>query len=72
MHDLESINKMTLHNLATVFGPTLVRPAAQIGTPDPAELLAAGTVDVMAQAGILHFFLNRRAHKEPIQAGAGN
>ncbi|KAA0186753.1 hypothetical protein HAZT_HAZT009770 [Hyalella azteca] len=72
VHKLEGVNKMTLHNLATVFGPTLVRPAPPQGTPDPAELLAAGTMDVMAQAGILHFFLHRRARGEPIQAGGGS
>ncbi|KAF2368908.1 Dbl (DH) domain [Trinorchestia longiramus] len=67
VNQLESVNKMTLHNLATVFGPTVVRPAAPESTSDPAQLLAAGTVDVMAQAGILHFFLDRRARGEPIQ-----
>lgn len=64
---MEHQNKMSLHNLATVFGPTLIRPGAKAGNPSPAEQLAAGTVDVMAQAGILHFFLTRRAHGEPIQ-----
>lgn len=49
---------MSLHNLATVFGPTLLRPGGSQGSNsrhrDP---LAAGTVDVMAQAGILYHFL---------------
>lgn len=67
VHQMEHQNKMSLHNLATVFGPTLIRPGAKAGNPSPAEQLAAGTVDVMAQAGILHFFLTRRAHGEPIQ-----
>ncbi|XP_066963866.1 active breakpoint cluster region-related protein isoform X1 [Macrobrachium rosenbergii] len=67
IHHTENMNKMSLHNLATVFGPTLIRPGAKTGNPSPAEQLAAGTVDVMAQAGILHFFLLRRAHGEPIQ-----
>jgi hypothetical protein len=31
------------------------------------DLLASSTVDVMAQSGILHFFLARRARGEPIQ-----
>lgn len=64
--EMEHYNKMSLHNLATVFGPTLLRPGAKPGNPSPAEKLAAGTVDVMAQAGILHFFLTRRANREPI------
>ncbi|XP_046744957.1 active breakpoint cluster region-related protein [Diprion similis] len=54
----EAQNKMSLHNLATVFGPTLLRPGthsrADAKSRDP---LAAGTVDVMAQAGILYCFL---------------
>ncbi|KAK7078178.1 hypothetical protein SK128_012113, partial [Halocaridina rubra] len=67
VHLAEHQNKMSLHNLATVFGPTVIRPAVKAGNPSPAEQLAAGTVDVMAQAGILHFFLQRRAKGEPIQ-----
>ncbi|KZS09651.1 putative Active breakpoint cluster region-related protein [Daphnia magna] len=60
-------NKMSLHNLATVFGPTLLRPAPTSDTPDSLDQLAMGTIDVMAQAGILHFFLLRRARRLPIQ-----
>lgn len=63
----EHQNKMSLHNLATVFGPTMLRPAVRQGNPSVAEQLATGTVDVMAQAGILHFFITRRANGEPIQ-----
>ncbi|XP_046636503.1 active breakpoint cluster region-related protein-like [Daphnia pulicaria] len=59
-------NKMSLHNLATVFGPTLLRPAPT-DTPDSLDQLAMGTIDVMAQAGILHYFLLRRARRLPIQ-----
>jgi active breakpoint cluster region-related protein len=52
----EHLNKMSLHNLATVFGPTLLRPCSNSNAHhrDP---LAAGTVDVMAQAGILYQYL---------------
>ncbi len=60
-------NKMSLHNLATVFGPTLLRPAPTSDTPDSLDQLAIGTIDVMAQAGILHYFLLRRARRLPIQ-----
>ncbi|XP_030760725.1 active breakpoint cluster region-related protein-like [Sitophilus oryzae] len=63
VHAYEEDNKMSLHNLATVFGPTLLRPA--LTKPDSTkkdgqrqrENLAAGTVDVMAQAGILYCYL---------------
>lgn len=57
---------MSLHNLATVFGPTMLRPAPS-EAPDSLDQLAMGTIDVMAQAGILHFFLLRRKNRLPIQ-----
>ena len=76
----ESRNKMSLHNLATVFGPTMLHPGVVEaaagkkgakfgggGGGPPQDQLATGTVDVMAQAGILHFFISRRARGEPIQ-----
>lgn len=54
----EGQNKMSLHNLATVFGPTLLRPGMSNRTDQKSrDPLAAGTVDVMAQAGILYCFL---------------
>ncbi|XP_023319352.1 active breakpoint cluster region-related protein isoform X1 [Trichogramma pretiosum] len=60
----EAQNKMSLHNLATVFGPTLLRPGTSnrndAKNRDP---LAAGTVDVMAQAGILYCFLQLQVHQ---------
>jgi hypothetical protein len=59
---------MSLHNLATVFGPTLLRPGLKNEGTGNIDLLAAGTADVMAQAGILYFFLTRRASNEPIQS----
>ena len=56
---------MSLHNLATVFGPTMLHAGPTRGRE--AELLANSTSDVMAQSGILHYFLARRARGEPIQ-----
>ncbi|XP_073956741.1 rho GTPase activating protein at 1A isoform X1 [Choristoneura fumiferana] len=57
----EADNKMSLHNLATVFGPTLLRPGgAAAGAKARTDLLAAGTVDAMAQAGILYCLLQQR------------
>ncbi|XP_017852778.1 active breakpoint cluster region-related protein isoform X2 [Drosophila busckii] len=62
VHEKEADNKMSLHNLAMVFGPTLLRPGqTQVKQKDP---LAASTVDVMAQAGILYCFLQARIKKE--------
>lgn len=53
----EAQNKMSMHNLATVFGPTLLRPGTKLDSNKTRDPLAAGTVDVMAQAGILYHFL---------------
>ncbi|CRL04369.1 CLUMA_CG017461, isoform A [Clunio marinus] len=51
----EGENKMSLHNLAMVFGPTLLRPGPH--SSKQKDLLESSTVDVMAQAGILYCFL---------------
>lgn len=56
----KQFNKMTLQNLATVFGPTMIRPAASTVGTNTADQFTAGTIDVMAQAGILYFFLLRK------------
>ena len=69
----ERQNKMSLHNLATVFGPTMLhdretgKATGKAGAGKDSNQLATGTVDVMAQAGILLFFISRRARGEPIQ-----
>lgn len=44
-------NKMTLGNLATVFGPNLIRPATSHGD------MTLESLDVMSQVGVLHYFL---------------
>lgn len=62
MNQFESENKMSLHNLATVFGPTLLRPGAR-ADPKQKEKLADCTVDVMTQAGILYCFLQQKAEQ---------
>jgi hypothetical protein len=66
---LEHQNKMSLHNLATVFGPTMLHSGSERDKKKSSResLFTTGTVDVMAQAGILHFFLSRRARGEHIQ-----
>lgn len=58
VHQQENENKMSLHNLAMVFGPTLLRPALNITKQK--DQLETSTVDVMAQAGILYCFLQAR------------
>lgn len=49
----ESINKMSLHNLATVFGPTLLRPSEKDSklpsTSQPLSMNDSWSLEVMAQ-----------------------
>uniref|UniRef100_A0AAQ4RA33 BCR activator of RhoGEF and GTPase n=1 Tax=Gasterosteus aculeatus aculeatus TaxID=481459 RepID=A0AAQ4RA33_GASAC len=58
----EGINKMSLHNLATVFGPTLLRPSekdSKIPT-NPTQPISMGdswSLEVMAQVQVLLYFL---------------
>jgi len=60
VNQYESHNKMSLNNLATVFGPTMIRPGSNNAPMSAADQFTAGTIDVMAQAGILYFFLRRK------------
>ena len=54
----EGHNKMSLQNLATVFGPTLLRPAAkEVEQQSMEQLFSAGARDAMLQTGILLFYL---------------
>ncbi|XP_075417368.1 active breakpoint cluster region-related protein isoform X2 [Tenrec ecaudatus] len=53
----EPINKMSLHNLATVFGPTLLRPSE---VESKTHLTSAADIwshDVMAQVQVLLYYL---------------
>lgn len=45
---------MGQNNLATVFGPNILRPSS--GSTDPTDL-AKGTLDVMSQVGIFLWFI---------------
>lgn len=61
VHEQEPENKMSLHNLAMVFGPTLLRPGKSTNSNKQSkDFLESSTVDVMAQAGILYCFLIAR------------
>ena len=53
-------NKMSLNNLATVFGPTLLRPAAKDTDQSTMDLFCEGARDAMMQTSILYFFLHLR------------
>src|SRR2546421_2834558 len=66
VNQYETFNKMSLHNLATVFGPTMIRPSPSSGGASSADSFTAGTIDVMAQAGILYFFLKKKVEKKDV------
>lgn len=51
----EAVNKMSVHNLATVFGPTLLRPS-EIQTPS-ATPSHAWSHEIMAQVQVLLYYL---------------
>ncbi|XP_075879176.1 breakpoint cluster region protein [Nelusetta ayraudi] len=56
--EMESLNKMSLHNLATVFGPTLLRPSEKDGkTSHGVSLNDSWSLEVMAQVQVLLYFL---------------
>ncbi|XP_056140739.1 active breakpoint cluster region-related protein isoform X1 [Lampris incognitus] len=55
----EPVNKMSLHNLATVFGPTLLRPSESESTKGQ-QITSASDIwshDVMAQVQVLLYYL---------------
>ncbi|KAH9525484.1 hypothetical protein Btru_001524, partial [Bulinus truncatus] len=52
-----STNKMSVHNLATVFGPTLLAPAAKQDSNDPMELMFKGAEEVMHQSSVVNYLL---------------
>lgn len=53
---------MTLQNLATVFGPTLLRPAVKDGEKKPVnEMFIAGAREALMQVAVLQHLLNLRA-----------
>ncbi|XP_071180884.1 active breakpoint cluster region-related protein-like isoform X1 [Mytilus edulis] len=55
----ESENKMSLNNLATIFGPTLLHPAVKDDSKvSPAMMMMQGAQDVFTQAAVLYYFLN--------------
>jgi len=59
----EDKNKMTLKNLATVFGPTLLRPAARHSqTQTMEQLFFLSAHEAMLQTTILLHFMNLRSN----------
>ena len=56
-------NKMSLHNISTVFGPTLLSPAHD-GDQDLNDMSGfASMAGALAQVGVLHYFLEHFSEK---------
>lgn len=50
-------NKMSLSNLATIFGPTLMHPAVKDTDIDPMVQMARAAKDAGMQTEIIYYFL---------------
>ncbi|XP_077016290.1 breakpoint cluster region protein isoform X2 [Tamandua tetradactyla] len=66
----ETVNKMSLHNLATVFGPTLLRPSEKETKPpanpgQPISMTDSWSLEVMSQVQVLLYFLQLDAIPAP-------
>ena len=60
-------NKMSINNLATVFGPTLLRPAIGEEEQSTMESFMAGARDAMMQSAVIVYYLNLRKDGETFQ-----
>ncbi|XP_012586319.1 PREDICTED: breakpoint cluster region protein [Condylura cristata] len=66
----EAVNKMSLHNLATVFGPTLLRPSEKesklpANPSQPISMTDSWSLEVMSQVQVLLYFLQLEAIPAP-------
>uniref|UniRef100_A0A8C6AXD7 BCR activator of RhoGEF and GTPase n=1 Tax=Monodon monoceros TaxID=40151 RepID=A0A8C6AXD7_MONMO len=66
----ETVNKMSLHNLATVFGPTLLRPSDKesklpTNPSQPISMTDSWSLEVMSQVQVLLYFLQLEAIPAP-------
>ncbi|KAL8574329.1 hypothetical protein ACOMHN_015860 [Nucella lapillus] len=53
----EAANKMSIHNLSTIFGPTLLAPAPEKMAVSVAELMSLGAEHCMKQSQVIHYYL---------------
>lgn len=52
-----SVNKMSINNLATIFGPTLLHPAMKETSQDPILQMAQAAKDASIQCEVVQFFI---------------
>ena len=67
MSEKESENKMSLSNLATVFGPNLLWPPPKktdlSSTKNFAMEMASGTMNAMSQTAVLFWYLRSKSNR---------
>ncbi len=51
-------NKMSVQNLATIFGPTLLAPACKETSNNPLEMMSKGAEQVMHQSSVVNYLLS--------------
>lgn len=66
----ECVNKMSFHNIATVFGPTLLRPSEkdskiQVNATLPITMNDSWSLEVMSQVQVLLYFLQLESIPTP-------
>ena len=49
---------MTIHNLSTIFGPTLLAPATKHTAVTLSEMMSIGAEQCMKQSAVVYFFLS--------------
>ena len=54
----EKDNKMTIHNLSTIFGPTLLAPATKTTGVSLSDMMSLGAEQCMKQSAVIYFFLS--------------
>ncbi|XP_069767686.1 active breakpoint cluster region-related protein-like [Narcine bancroftii] len=63
----EPVNKMSIHNLATVFGPTLLRPSGWEHKAPAHNMTEIWSLDVMAQVQVLLYYLQHPISASDLQ-----
>jgi len=63
-------NKMSLSNLATIFGPTLMHPAVKDSNMDPMVMMARAAKESSQQSEIVYYFLKLAASGKSLRKSA--
>ena len=61
---------MSINNLATIFGPTLLHPAVKETDVDPMLQIARAAHDASVQSEVVHYFIKLAASGRNIRKSA--